>query len=100
MTDDYDWGDPRVAAAVAAHNERVRQRIAEGRYRYLRKKAKACGARTRSGAPCRAKGIGRGGRCENHGGMSTGAKTAEGRQRIREGVRRYWEARRSGLAQK
>jgi hypothetical protein len=30
MMDDYDWGDPNVAAAVAAHNERVRQRIAEG----------------------------------------------------------------------
>jgi hypothetical protein len=41
-----------------------------------------CGARTRSGKPCIAPGTGRGGRCKNHGGLSTGPKTIEGRQRV------------------
>ncbi len=37
----------------------------------------ACGARTRSGAPCRALAM-RNGRCRMHGGCSTGRKTAAG----------------------
>ena len=31
-------------------------------------------------------------RCPNHGGMSTGPKTAEGRRRIAEAQRRRWAA--------
>jgi hypothetical protein len=34
-----------------------------------------CRAKTRNGKPCRAAGIGRGGRCRNQGGASTGPKT-------------------------
>jgi len=97
MSEDYDWGDPYVAGKVAEYYARQRLREAEGRARRLRKKAKACGAKTRSGAPCRAKGLGRGGRCKNHGGGSTGPKTEAGRKRIAEGTRKYWQARRSGL---
>jgi len=41
-----------------------------------------CGARTRAGHACRRKGSGRGGRCLNHGGKSTGPRSIEGRQRI------------------
>jgi hypothetical protein len=41
-----------------------------------------CGAHARStGQPCKAKAM-LNGRCRNHGGMSTGAKTAEGRQAL------------------
>jgi hypothetical protein len=40
-----------------------------------------CGARTRSGAPCRQPGVGCGGRCKFHGGASTGPRTAAGRAR-------------------
>ena len=41
---------------------------------------KLCGAFARStGQPCKAKALANG-RCKNHGGMSTGPKTAEGRQ--------------------
>jgi hypothetical protein len=50
--------------------------------RYNRDKPR-CGAKTRKGVPCQAQGNGRGGRCRNHGGMSTGARTAEGRERCR-----------------
>lgn len=41
-----------------------------------------CGAKTRSGAPCRNLPM-RNGRCRMHGGASTGPKTAASRERIR-----------------
>jgi len=40
-----------------------------------------CHARTRRGTTCRRKAL-KNGRCPNHGGCSTGPKTAEGRARI------------------
>lgn len=63
-----------------------------------RKTAKAsrpkCGARCRTGAPCRAVAVWdrpndrpRNGRCRMHGGLSTGAKTPEGKARIEAGKR-------------
>jgi len=46
-----------------------------------------CGAFARStGKPCQAKALPNG-RCKNHGGMSTGPKTLEGRQAIAESTR-------------
>jgi hypothetical protein len=39
-----------------------------------------CGAKTRQGTPCKAQAM-RNGRCKNHGGMSTGARTPEGKAR-------------------
>jgi hypothetical protein len=47
-----------------------------------------CGAKTRSGAPCRAPGVwnrktGKYGRCRMHGGKSTGPRTPEGIERCR-----------------
>jgi hypothetical protein len=46
-----------------------------------------CGAFARStGKPCQAKALPNG-RCKNHGGMSTGPKTLEGRQAISESTR-------------
>jgi hypothetical protein len=47
-----------------------------------------CGARTRSGAPCKMRVVAGKTRCRLHGGMSTGPKTAEGRARIVESNRR------------
>ena len=40
-----------------------------------------CGAKTRAGEPCKRKAL-ENGRCRNHGGLSTGPKTAAGRMRI------------------
>ena len=37
-----------------------------------------CGAKTRKGTSCQAKAL-MNGRCRNHGGMSTGPKTPEGK---------------------
>ncbi len=51
-----------------------------------------CGARNREGKPCRARKLPGKNRCKFHGGMSTGPKTPEGRQRIAEAQRRRWEA--------
>jgi hypothetical protein len=47
--------------------------------RYNRDKPR-CGAKTRKGVPCQAQGLGRGGRCRNHGGMSVGSRA---RHRVR-----------------
>lgn len=51
-------------------------------------KSPRCGAKTRSGAPCRAPGVwnrktGKYGRCRMHGGKSTGPRTPEGLERCR-----------------
>lgn len=52
----------------------------------MRKKLN-CGAYARStGQACQAKALANG-RCKNHGGMSTGPKTPEGRQAIAEATR-------------
>jgi hypothetical protein len=49
---------------------------------------KACGAFARStGNPCRALAL-KNGRCRNHGGMSTGPRTTEGRRAIGDATRK------------
>ena len=51
-----------------------------------------CGAKTRAGGSCQCKVIPGKRRCKFHGGMSTGAKTAEGRARIAAAQRKRWQA--------
>lgn len=41
----------------------------------------ACGAKTRAGTPCRRRDLSSNGRCKFHGGLSTGPRTAAGRER-------------------
>lgn len=53
-----------------------------------------CGAMTRRGTSCRLKATYASGRCKLHGGLSTGPKTEEGKERIREGQRRRRERER------
>ena len=51
-------------------------------------KHQRCGAYARTtGNPCQAKAL-TNGRCKNHGGMSTGPKTPEGRQAIAQATRK------------
>ena len=46
-----------------------------------------CNAYARStGAACKAKALANG-RCKNHGGLSTGAKTVEGKKRLSEALK-------------
>jgi hypothetical protein len=51
-------------------------------------KASRCGAKNRSGTPCQCPAMANG-RCRLHGGLSTGAKTAEGIERIRRAVTKH-----------
>jgi len=59
-----------------------------------------CGARCRDGHACKAPAVWDAlrdrpvnGRCKLHGGLSTGPKTLEGKQRCAEGRRVYWARR-------
>ena len=49
-----------------------------------------CGAATRRGTPCCRRAVPGKSRCRNHGGLSTGPKTEEGRRRIAEAQHRRW----------
>lgn len=40
---------------------------------------RVCGARKKTGERCRSKSLHRGGKCKFHGGLSTGARTPEGK---------------------
>ena len=65
----------------------------------LNKPKRLCGAKTRSGHPCRKPALKRKRRCRLHGGASTGPKTAEGKARIgaaqlKHGKYVNWRARR------
>ncbi|MBL4874387.1 MAG: helix-turn-helix transcriptional regulator [Rhodobacteraceae bacterium] len=53
-----------------------------------------CGAKTRKGAPCRLLSEAGRRRCKFHGGMSTGPRTIEGRERIATAQRKRWTLRR------
>jgi hypothetical protein len=44
---------------------------------------RACGAKTRTGAPCKRTDVYRNGRCKFHGGLSTGPRTDFGRAAAR-----------------
>jgi len=102
---------PLLSVRLAEHDERVRLRragkAARGTKRYAVKLARKCaaeerarlrelrnrlcGARTRAGQPCR--------RCPNHGGMSTGSKTPEGRARLAALLKARWALSRASALQ-
>lgn len=50
-----------------------------------------CGAKTRAGTPCKLNSLYSNGRCKYHGGLSTGAKTAEGKAKVaKNGFKQGW----------
>lgn len=49
--------------------------------RQNRRDRPVCGAKTRKGVPCVRKVVPGKARCRNHGGLSTGPRTAEGKAR-------------------
>lgn len=59
-----------------------------------------CGAKTRKGTPCQCKPEEGRDRCKLHGGKSTGPRSEEGREAVRESNRRRAEARRSSEARR
>jgi hypothetical protein len=66
--------------------------------RHERNHGPRCGARTRSGRPCRRKVVLGKRRCPNHGGLSTGPKTPEGKSRSRAALQRGRERARKQRA--
>jgi hypothetical protein len=69
----------------------VLRKIGVGAKRVAKGPKVTCGARTRAGGSCRCLALANG-RCRLHGGCSTGPRTAEGRLRALEALRRYREA--------
>ena len=61
----------------------------------LQNESRHCGARTRRGTACLRTAL-ENGRCPNHGGLSTGPKSSEGRARIAEAQRSRWAKERKG----
>lgn len=58
-------------------------------WRCVALRGERCGARTRKGEPCKASAMLKSGRCRNHGGLSTGAKTPEGKAKALANLRQY-----------
>jgi hypothetical protein len=54
-----------------------------------KRRKRRCKARTRRGTACIRKALANG-RCPNHGGLSTGPKTIEGRARISAAQKKRW----------
>ncbi|WP_041527136.1 helix-turn-helix domain-containing protein [Paracoccus aminophilus] len=83
--DSRDWRaevEEATAQAFAAWQAREAQRAKTVRV--------TCGAKTRKNTNCRNKSEPGRKRCKFHGGKSTGARTPEGIERIREAQRRRW----------
>lgn len=73
----------------------LEQRLFEMERRLHRRKR--CGAKTRRGTPCKMRPAMRhNGRCRLHGGLSTGPRTLQGRERIAEAQGERWRRRREG----
>ena len=76
--------DRTVRAALAK-----RRQVVEARNR--RNRGPRCGAKTRTRTPCQRKVVLGRNRCPNHGGLSTGPKTPEGKARAAQGLRQRWK---------
>ncbi len=63
-------------------------------WRLPRSERPRCGAQTRKGTPCQRQAL-KNGRCPNHGGLSTGRKSPDGRARIAAAQRARWHAYRA-----
>ena len=76
----------QLLAEHEAWLERIRRRPAP---RIRRKDRPRCGAYARStGNPCKAKALANG-RCKNHGGLSTGPKTPEGKAKALANLKQF-----------
>lgn len=85
----FKWGtqayrtEYRRLRAAGYGDYLARFEIRSANRRALPVKGEKCGATTRRGTPCQAPAVWwrSNGRCKLHGGLSTGAKTPEGRAR-------------------
>ena len=86
-----EYSEDVMGSFIPAQYARVRHGLFP---KELIMKKPRCGAKTRRGTPCQAAAIWstrsrRFTRCKNHGGLSTGPKTAEGIERIRRAVTKH-----------
>jgi len=81
-------GRGRVDEIEATPYDKRRGRLKNGNPSGDYSNAARCGARTRRGTSCQCPAM-RNGRCRLHGGLSTGAKTLEGIERIRRAVTKH-----------
>lgn len=87
------YAQARACASSAETSSSVQARLAEAMEREAQRAAQRripCRAKTRKGTPCQMKSEPGRARCKFHGGKSTGAKTPEGRDRIRQAQLRRW----------
>lgn len=77
--------------------EDLQRRQAQAKTKASRLRVQCC-AKTRKGMACRNTSEAGRKRCKFHGGMSTGARTPEGIERIREAQHRRWERHRSMMS--
>jgi hypothetical protein len=78
-------GSARVSCGDAQLLSRSNPRARHG----VLRDGRSCCAQTRAGHPCRRRAL-ENGRCPNHGGLSTGPKTAVGKARIADAQRQRW----------
>ncbi len=79
---------PAVALNIRLRLRKERRRAQEWSTPKPRRDRPRCGAKTRQGEACRRLPVPGRARCANHGGMSTGPKTATGRAAIAASNRR------------
>jgi len=66
-----------------------KEKVSAKRFNQSKRSRKKCGAFARStGKPCRMKALANG-RCRLHGGLSTGPKTEEGKERALANLKQY-----------
>lgn len=82
--------DAKAEAECFAMWEAAHAKAAKRRARALAKRRVLCGARIRKGTPCRNRSEPGKQRCKFHGGKSTGARTPEGIERIRQAQKHRW----------
>ena len=92
--------DPNLIGQISQLT-RAERKEARARRRMLRKLGaglQLCGAKTKqTGRPCIMTAL-RNGRCKFHGGMSTGAKTPEGKAKSVAALTNYWAKRKAAKA--
>ena len=84
----FRTSSPLLACAWAHNDLKAGTRVALESVSY-QKSIKRCKAKTRRGARCKHKPINDTGRCKYHGGMSTGAKTIEGKIKALSSLKQY-----------
>lgn len=83
-----DWPHYWIVNHIRVMNWMWRYRVGNSLCGRKVVRGEKCGAKTRKGTPCQAPAM-TNGRCKLHGGLSTGAKTPEGKARALANLKQY-----------